>query len=133
GSIAYTAHCRYSAPRTDRWTQTQSGRSRRPPATRRAEDWGGTQSNRPRPSLCRVIRSFARDHDVVHVAFAQAGGADAHESRLLLQFSHRLASAITHARPKPAYHLVDNHRHRTTIRHAPFNSLRHQLSQPVRV
>lgn len=35
-------------------------------------------------SLCRVVRSFARDHDVVHVAFAQAGGADAHESRLLL-------------------------------------------------
>ena len=36
------------------------------------------------PSLGRVVWSFARDHDVVNVAFAQAGGADAHESRLVL-------------------------------------------------
>src|SRR5271163_832265 len=43
-------------------------------------------------SFRRVVRSFARNHHVVHVAFAQAGGADAHEPRLLLQFGHRLAS-----------------------------------------
>jgi len=30
-----------------------------------------------------IIRGFARDHDVVNVTLAQAGAADAHETRLL--------------------------------------------------
>src|SRR6266849_4611403 len=90
----------------------------------------GTRRSQSFSSLLRrVIRGFARDHDVVHVAFAQTGGADAHEARLLLQFSHRLAPAISHARPQPAHHLVHDHRYRTTIRHAPFNSFRHQLTK----
>src|SRR5271166_5297257 len=58
--------------------------------------------------LSRVVRSFARDHDVVHMAFAQAGSADAHESRLLLQLGDRLAAAVTHAGLQSAHHLVDD-------------------------
>src|SRR5208283_2925226 len=61
--------------------------------------------NRPSPSLHRVVRSFAGDHHVVHMALAQAGGADAHEARPLLQVAHGLTAAIAHARPEPAHHL----------------------------
>src|SRR5271168_4563976 len=43
--------------------------------------------------LRRVVRRFARDHDIVDVALTQAGGADAHEACLLLEFGNGLASA----------------------------------------
>src|ERR1700687_1939368 len=89
--------------------------------------------NRPRPLLRRVIRGLPRDHDVVHVAFAQSGGADAYESRLLLQFGYRLAPAISHARSKPAYHLMHDHRHRAAIWHATFHPLGYQLTEAVRL
>src|SRR6516165_4714770 len=39
--------------------------------------------------LNAVVGGFASDHHVVHVAFAQAGSADAHETRFLLQFGNR--------------------------------------------
>ena len=38
-----------------------------------------------------IIRRFFGDDDVVHVAFAQTGGRNAHESRLFLHLAHALA------------------------------------------
>jgi len=62
------------------------------------------------PLFDRIVGGFTRDHDVVHMALAKAGAADAHEARLLQQFSNRGASAISHARLQPSNHLVDDHR-----------------------
>src|SRR5580704_2003811 len=112
-------------------TQMAAGHQARRRLGRDAVDSVFNSAIRPRPSFRRVVRSFARDHHVVNVAFAQAGGADAHESSLLLQLTHGLTATISHARFQPAYHLVHDHRHRTAIGHAPFNSFRHQFAQPV--
>src|ERR1700690_4267209 len=82
--------------------------------------------------LYRVVRSFARDHHVMHVALAQPSRADADETRALLKLGDRLASAIAHARLQPAHHLVDDQRNRAAIRYAAFNALGHKLAKAVR-
>src|SRR5271167_1040307 len=61
--------------------------------------------------LNRIVRSFPGNHDVMHVALAQAGSADAYKARLLQQFRNAPTPAITHPRPQPAHHLMDNHCH----------------------
>jgi len=50
------------------------------------------------PLLNSIVGSFARDHDIVHMALAKAGAANTHEARLLQQFANRGAAAISHAR-----------------------------------
>jgi len=59
----------------------------------------------------RVVRSFAGNHDIVHMAFAQACHADADEARFLQQLRNRRASAISHAGLQATNHLVNDHRH----------------------
>src|SRR5580698_5656462 len=54
-------------------------------------------ANETRPLLSSVVRSFARDHDIVHMAFAESGGTDAYEARLLLHIGDGLTAAISHA------------------------------------
>src|SRR5271154_5744642 len=104
-----------------------------------AEGWGGRQSNRESsrlrasPLLGRVVRRFARDHYIVHVAFAETGGADTHKSRLLLQFGDGLAATISHAGPEAAHQLMNDHRYRTAVGDTPLDSFWHQFTQAVRI
>src|SRR5450631_1687784 len=79
----------------------------------------------------RIVRSLAGDHHVVDVALAEAGAADAHEASLLQQFWNGGASAITHAGLQSADHLMDDHRDRTAVGNAPFNSLGDELGEAV--
>jgi len=58
----------------------------------------------------RIVGSFARDHDIVHMALAQPGAADAHEARFLQQLGNRGAAAIPHAGLQSAHHLINDHR-----------------------
>src|SRR5262245_51825998 len=59
----------------------------------------------------RIIGRFAGDGDVVHVAFAQAGGGDFHEARLLAQFLQVAGADIAHGRAQAADELVQDVRH----------------------
>ena len=83
------------------------------------------------PLFDGIVRGFARDHNVVYVALAQAGAADADESCLLQQFRNRRAPAVAHARLQAPDHLVDDHRDRAAVGHAPFDAFRDKLRQAV--
>src|SRR5579875_722651 len=87
----------------------------------------------PSGLLDMVVRRFARDDDVVHVALAQSGAGDAHKPRLLLQFANCSAAEIAHAGAQSADELVDHGLERPAIRHAAFNALGHKLGQAVLV
>src|SRR5437868_5557536 len=89
--------------------------------------------NAPPSLLERVIGSLAGDDHVVHVALAQAGTADPHEARLLLQFGDCLTPAVAHPGTQSANHLVDNHGYRTAVGNAAFNSFWNQFGDTVRV
>ena len=47
-------------------------------------------------SLRRIVWRLARDHDIVDMALAQSGDADADEARLLQQFRNGGAAAVSH-------------------------------------
>ncbi len=53
-----------------------------------------------------VIGRFLRDDDIVHVAFAQTGGRDAHEACFLLQLRERPATAVAHSGAQSADQLI---------------------------
>lgn len=54
--------------------------------------------HRPSPSLawCRIIRRFARDRDVMDVAFLQARIGNFHKLRALLHVRYRRRADISH-------------------------------------
>ena len=61
--------------------QAGRGRSKSPPCRKKRDKDGA-----PRVvSLDGIVGSLARDHDIVYVALAQSGAADADETRLLQQ------------------------------------------------
>src|SRR5260370_12375388 len=67
----------------------------------------------------------------MHVAFAQAGTADADEAGFLEQLRKSRAAAVAHAGFEASDHLIKNHRDRTTIWDAGFNSFGDQLGQAI--
>src|SRR5262249_20222401 len=67
------------------------------------------------------------DDDVVHMALAHAGGADAQKARLRLQILERLAAAIAHPGLQPADELVDVECEAALVRHSPFDALGNEL------
>src|SRR5438876_6904348 len=75
-----------------------------------------------------IVRRLAGDDDVVNVALAQAGAADADKARLLLQFGNAGAADVTHPRAQAADELLRHHRKRTAIGNPTFNSFRNKLS-----
>ena len=83
-----------------------------PPFAKNAKDGAPTFSSPP-SRLTRlfdgIVGGLAGDHDVVDVAFAQAGAADADEARFLQQFWNRRAATVAHAGFQSADHLVDDH------------------------
>ena len=56
--------------------------------------------------LCRIVWRFARDHHIVHVAFAQAGATDADKAGFLQQFRNGGTTTVAHARLQAADHLM---------------------------
>src|SRR5438876_5901402 len=56
-----------------------------------------------------IVRRLAGDDDVVNVALAQAGTADANEASLLLQFGNAGAADVTHSRTQAADELLRHH------------------------
>src|SRR5690348_15907199 len=56
-----------------------------------------------------IVRGFAGNHDVVYMALAQAGAADAYETRLLEEFGNGGTAAVSHSGLQSSHHLVDDH------------------------
>src|SRR5207245_9688459 len=83
--------------------------------------------------LDRIVRGLARDHYIVHVAFPQAGAADANEARLLEQLRNRRAATVTHAGFQSADHLVNNHCDGPAVGHSSLDAFRNELRQAVGV
>src|ERR1035437_1998366 len=69
----------------------------------------------------------------MHMALAQAGSADAHEARLLLQFGDGGTACVTHSAFYSTHELVHDHAHSATIRHASFDAFRYELGETVAV
>src|SRR3569833_1555583 len=78
-----------------------------------------------------VVGSFLGNGDVVDVAFAEAGVADANEARLLLYLGDAGAADIPHAALETADELVDHHGNGTAIGNAAFDTFRNKLRETV--
>src|SRR5579864_73805 len=78
-----------------------------------------------------IVGSFTRNDHVMHVALTQSCAADADEPRLLLQLRDSLGAAIPHAGAHAANKLIHHLCQRSAIRHAAFNSFRHQFVHPI--
>ena len=76
----------------------------------------------------RVVRRFARDHDIVNVTLTQSGATDANEPCLLLEFGNGLTAAISHAGFETADHLMTRSWRRIRDRVRAFDTFGHQLS-----
>src|SRR5690606_23308320 len=79
------------------------------------------------PSAHPVIRRFLRDADVMHVAFADAGGGDADELGFGAHFFHVAATGEAHAGAQAADQLEDDGGHRAFVGHAAFDAFGHQF------
>src|ERR1700694_4680810 len=80
---------------------------------------------RSRPA--RIIRAFARDGHVMHMALAQAGGGDAQEYRLVVEFRDIARANIPPPRAQPAGKLVQHRRGRALIGNLALDAFRHEL------
>src|SRR6266545_2492539 len=60
----------------------------------------------PTTLLYPVVRRLFGDDHVVHVTFAQTGGRNAQEARVLLQLPYSARAAVAHARAQPAHELI---------------------------
>src|SRR5437588_12833858 len=77
----------------------------------------------------RIVRAFARDRDVLDVAFAQARAGDAHELRLVVEFCKVARADIAHRRAKPAGELMHHVADRPLVGHLALDALRHELQR----
>src|ERR1700710_1834548 len=77
----------------------------------------------------RIVRRFARHHDVVDVALAQARSCEAPDPRLAMEIRDRLAAGIAHRGAQAADDLMHDVRHRPLVRHLALDALRHQLQR----
>src|SRR5206468_6932125 len=81
----------------------------------------------PVKPLEAVVRSFAGDHDVVRVRFAQARGRDLDELGLGPERLDVAHPAIPHAAAEAAHHLEDHVGGGTPVGHAALDALGHEL------
>src|SRR5271154_6954210 len=105
------------------WTPRKLRRPRRPPAANAAANSRPASFDLPLFDL--IVRRFARDDHVMHVAFAQPRDRDPHEPRALLQLRERCHAAIAHSALESAHELIDQRAERSLVRDAPFDALRH--------
>src|ERR1700751_3284891 len=78
-----------------------------------------------------VVGCFARDDDIMHVAFAQARAGDTHKLSFLLQLLNAIATEVAHAGTKSADELINHGLERPAIGHAPLNAFRDELGEAV--
>src|SRR5688572_9674977 len=82
----------------------------------------------PQPQLFQsVVGCFLRDHHVVRVTLAHAGGADLQEARLSAEILQRAAAAVAHACFQSADQLMDVEREAALVRDAALDALGHEL------
>src|SRR3569832_1368973 len=81
----------------------------------------------PKSIIDAVIRRFARNGHVVHMALTHARAGHAHEHGLGAHLVDVPATGVTHARAQTAHELVDDGDHRALVRHASLAALRHEL------
>src|SRR5439155_26898096 len=81
----------------------------------------------------RIIRGFARDGDVVDVAFAQARAGDADELRLLVEFRQIARADIAHRRSETTGELVHHVADRALVGHLALDALGDQLQRVLDV
>src|SRR6476661_3870 len=74
-----------------------------------------------------IVRRFFGNNDVVHMAFAESCDRLADERRILLELGDRPASAIAHSGFEPSDKLIDDRRQGSLVRHASFDTFRHEL------
>src|SRR5271155_380800 len=103
--------------------QAGTGRPRRTRLRRRCLD--------PAALFDVIVRSFASDDHVMHMALAQTSVGDAHKTRPGLQLFDRPTTKVSHARAQSADKLVDHGFERTAMGHAAFNAFRHILCQAI--
>src|SRR5919201_3030052 len=116
-SSEYTRHsrtrraisCAYCPPRSS----TSTGRS------------SGARAGSGR-TLAPIVRRLLRDRDVVRMTLTQARRRYADELRVLHVLDRR-GAAVAHGLAKASDELVEDRRERTLVRHAPFDSFRHEL------
>src|SRR3569832_2330614 len=81
----------------------------------------------PKTIIDAVIRRFARNGHVVHMALTHARAGHAHEHGRGAHLVDVPATGVTHARAQTAHELVDDGDHRALVRHASLDALRHEL------
>src|SRR5271157_2063897 len=120
---------------------SRAAKSPKPEATFRTESKHFIQ-HEPRPlragfavsaSFNAIVGRFSRNDHIVHVAFAQAGVADAHKLCLFLKIADGCAAQIAHAGAQAANQLEYHGFKRPAVWHAPLDTLRNKLGQTVLV
>src|SRR5205085_6567114 len=81
----------------------------------------------------RIVRRFARDGDVVDVAFAQARAGDAYELRLVVELGEVSRPDITHRGAQAAGELMHDVADRALVGHLALDALRHQFQRVLDV
>ncbi|MPL90530.1 hypothetical protein SDC9_36582 [bioreactor metagenome] len=74
-----------------------------------------------------VVRAFAGDLHVVHVAFLQPGAGDAHELAAAAHLRDRGVASVAHRGAQAPHHLVQHRCDRPLVGHLPLDPLGHQL------
>jgi hypothetical protein len=111
-----------------RWT------SKSPPSREKRDKDRAPKFTRERllPLFDGIVRGLTGNHDIVHVALAETGSADADETSFLQQFWNRRAATVAHARLEAANHLLDDHRYGPAVGNAAFNTFRDEFGETVR-
>src|ERR1035438_4092957 len=89
------------------------------------------QYHRLRRLLNMVVGCLPSDDHVVDVTLTQARAGDAHELRLLLEFSDGGATHVTHAGAETANKLEDHGLERPAVGYAALDALRDKFGQAV--
>ena len=77
--------------------------------------------------MCRIVRSFLGDLNIMRVALQQTGVGDLYELCLFVEQLNGLAAAVTHTGANTAYQLEHGIGNTALVRHTTFYALRHQL------
>lgn len=77
--------------------------------------------------MCRVVRCFLGDLNVMRMALQQSGIGDLHELCLFVEQLDGLAAAVTHTGADTAHQLKYRIGNTALIRYTAFDTLRNQL------
>src|SRR5690349_7284080 len=81
----------------------------------------------------RIVRAFARDGDVVDMAFAKPGAGDAYELGLAMEVGQIARADIPHRRAQSPGELMHHIADRPLVRHLALDALGHELERVLDV